>query len=136
MAFDFNDPEVRRSFLEQFTQSIQATVSLTQSLQSLQREVLSHSQVLGNLKTALALQKNNLNALDELVRGQGMGDSLYKTILGNNAKIKEITLWINKDEEKNKVKYQNVLAVWIAIGTAVVALLISILTSFVPKLLE
>lgn len=136
MAFDFNDPEVRRSFLEQFTQSIQATVSLTQSLQSLQREVLSHSQVLGDLKTALALQKNNLNALEELVRGQGMGDSLYKTILGNNAKIKEITLWINKDEEKNKVKYQNVLAVWIAIGTAVVALLISILTSFVPKLLE
>lgn len=81
-------PEILQALLEQFTKSLQATVSLTQSLQSLQSEVVRNTTNISLLSGEVGTLRDRLKVLAGLVQGEGMGDSLYKSLIEMESRVR------------------------------------------------
>lgn len=121
------DSETLRALLEQFTKSLQVSVSLTQSVQTTQTEVTRQSILLGSMNTELLVMRDRVASLLSLVQGEGMGDSLYKSLIEIALRLKKLE---KEEMEDKKIERENKLAhfPWkIAIWTIVAAFLTMII---------
>ena len=97
-----NIPAEFHSFMEQITKSLQATVSLTQSVQSLQSEVRRQGSLISSSNSDTIILRDKVQALMNLVQGEGMGDSIYKNLIQLDLRVKNLENQVEEDEEEQK----------------------------------
>jgi Flp pilus assembly protein TadB len=106
MPTDFMSPENFPTFLDQFTRSIHAVVSLTQSLETLQKEVRVHSENLAHLSNELTVVARQTQSIVTLVYGDGMSDSLMGSHIELRASIATITKKVDTLETQMQTQFK------------------------------
>lgn len=103
--------------LEQFTKAMQATVSMTQSIESLQNEVGKNLLKLTTIEGDIGAVRDKLKTLTDLVQGEGMGDSIYRTMIETTTRLRTLEAKYTKDEEHaHDAKGRNLSAILSGIG--------------------
>jgi hypothetical protein len=140
MSFDLSDPSARVSFLQQFTNSIQAIVSLTESLKSLKIEVQRHAELLSDLDIDLNIIKSGVGDLKDIVVGQGMSDSLFKSIVELKTNFHNLTKSVEEIQEEmqeeNRTKKSSKLVWIITIVTVLSGLATAFISGVLPEILK
>ena len=129
---DINVNATIGALLEQFTRSLQATVSLTQSMQSLQSEVVRHGVSLTSYAAEMMALREKVMSLTHLVQGEGMSDSLYKSLIKMDAQLAALEKFntdrIENVRERARTSFPWQIAWW-SIGASFVTMLLSIILS-------
>ena len=115
------DTVVMNTILAQFTKNLQATTLLTQGLQSVQSEVARLSMSILTLIADYGHLRDKVMSLSALVQGEGMSDSLYKSLIQLDTRLASIEKYNTDSEEKRKEERHLSFPWQIALWTAVAA---------------
>lgn len=133
---DFNSAEYQAALTKQFSDSLQATAALTQSVKNLHEEVRQHSELLILLKSEIISSQARLTELARLVQGEGFQDSISSTLIELRTKVVAIEKWKDEYREDSRSGKQTNVTVIVLIVSAVSTLVATGLAILVPMLLK
>lgn len=122
------DPNVVFAFAQEFAKNMQAT---TATIKELLGELKDHSVAMAQLKEQFSAMKENVAALNQVIREEGREGSVVTRVALLRSEVDAIKRWkeeqVKAKENEEKEEHKGKYALWIAVVTGGLAILSQII---------